>query len=101
MDDPDSTNPVIEYLKRHHVLNAVIHHLISLPIIAYVILSGEFRSGPCTLNFDVLAALYGFVSFICFIVYSLFKLIWKGKAYAILLMVNLFALAIFVAICNR
>lgn len=101
MDDPDSPAGIIEYLKRHHVLNTLVYHLISLPIIAYVILSGEFKSGPCTLNFDVLAALYCVVSFIVLIVVSLFKLISKGKAYLYLLMVNLLALAIFVAICNR
>lgn len=101
MDDPDSPAGIIEYLKRHHVLNILVYHLISLPLIAYVILSGQFKSGPCTPNFDVLAALYVVVSFICLIVYGLFKLISKGKAYLYLLMVNLFVLAIFVAICNR
>ena len=100
MDDPDSPAGIIEYLKRHHVLKTLVHHLISLPIIAYVILSGQFKSGPCTPNLDILAALYVVVSFICLIVYSLFKLISKGKAYLFLLMVNIFALAIFVAICN-
>ena len=101
MDDPDSPAGTIEYLKRHRVRNTLVYHLISLPVIAYIILSGQFRSGPCTPGFDILAALYGVVSFICLIVYSLFKLISKGKAYVILLMVNLLALAIFVAICNR
>jgi hypothetical protein len=100
MDDPDSPAGTIEYLKRHHVLKILVYHLISLPIIAYVILSHEFKSGPCTPGFDILAALYGVVSFFCFIVYSLFKLISKGKTYLVLFMANLLALAIFVAICS-
>jgi len=101
MDDPDSLAGTIEYLKRHYVLNTLVYHLISLPIIAYVILSGEFKSGPCTPGFDILAALYGVVSFFCLIIYSLFKLISKGKAFLFLFVANLLALAIFVAICNR
>ena len=100
MDDPDSPAGTIAYLKRHHVLSTIFYHLISLSIIAYVILSHEFRSGPCTPNFDILAALYGGLSFIVLIIYGLFKLISKGKAYLFLLMVNIIALAIFVAICN-
>ena len=63
MDDPDSPAGTIEYLKRHHVRNTLVYHLISLPVIAYIILSGQFRSGPCTPGFDLLAALYGVVSF--------------------------------------
>ncbi len=101
MDDPDSPAGTIEYLKRHRLLNTLVYHLISLPIIAYVILSGEFKSGPCTPNLDILAGLYVVVSFICLIIYSLFKLISKGKTYLFLFMANLLALAIFVAICNR
>jgi len=101
MDDPDSPAGTIEYLKRHHVLNTLVYHLISLPIIAYVILSGEFKSGPCTPNLDILATLYIVVSFTCLIVYSLFKLISKGKPYLFLLIINILALTIFVAICNR
>ncbi|MEO6981092.1 MAG: hypothetical protein ABI113_22035, partial [Mucilaginibacter sp.] len=100
MDDPDSPAGIIEYLKRHHVRRTFFYHLISLTIIAYVILSGQFKSGPCTPGFDILAALYGVVSFICLIVYSLFKVISRGKAYLFLLVANLLALTIFVAICN-
>jgi hypothetical protein len=81
MDDPDSPAGIIEYLKRHHVLKAFVYHLISLPIIAYVILSGQFRGGPCTPGFNMVAALYGVVSFFCLIIYSVFMIIWKGKAY--------------------
>jgi hypothetical protein len=57
-------------------------------------------TGPCGPGLDLLAALYGCVSFILLILYTIFKLISKGSEYVFSLFTNLAALAIFVLICN-
>ncbi len=90
---------MINYLRIRHSLYSVTYHLISLSLIAYVILSHQYKSGPCNPGFDLVAAFLGFIVCIALVIFSLVKLASKGKEYRFLLMVNLIALGILILIC--
>jgi hypothetical protein len=83
------TSGLIGYLQKHYALRTVLYHIISLPLVIYVIKSGSFKGGPCNPGLD-LVAWFGDILITAILLFvSIGGLATKGKAFRLPVFINI------------
>jgi hypothetical protein len=92
------TSGLTGYLQKHYALRTVLYHIISLPLVIYVIKSGSFKGGPCNPGFD-LAAWFGDILITAILLFvSIGGLATKGKAFRLPVFINVLVIVILMLI---
>jgi hypothetical protein len=92
------TSGLIGYLQKHCALRTVLYHIISLPLVIYVIKSGSLKGGPCNPGLD-LAAWFGDILLTAILLFvSIGGLATKGKAFRLPVFINIIVIVILMLI---
>ena len=82
MDNMETEEPGdAPVFKKSSAKYIVIYHMISLPIIVYILHSEEYRSGPCTPNLDIVAYMGDWLVTVILFIISIKRLLTGSKVY--------------------
>jgi len=71
-----------------------LYHVISSPIIVYILHSEQYRSGPCTLNLDIVAYIGDWLVTVILFIVSIKRLLTGSKVYLLPVLTGLLVMGV-------